>query len=34
MGKYANTVVEKTILWSVALIVIVLNVFLLQDMLK
>lgn len=34
MGKYANTVLEKTILWSVALIVIILNVFLLQDMLK
>ena len=34
MGKYANTKLQKTLLWSIGSIVAILNIMLLQDMLK
>ncbi len=34
MGKYANTKLQKTLLWSIGGIVAILNIMLLQDMLK
>jgi manganese transport protein len=34
MGKYANTKLQKTLLWSIGSIVAILNIMLLRDMLK